>query len=268
MDAENRVDCERIDAELDRRFGGAAAELTAEARSHLEACSRCRGLYRWMLEVPDGGVTPELNRRIEARLLASLGPVKPLPGPGIYLGGFLAAFTALACAITAAMGIAGLHLMSLVQLGSITVTLAIGAILCSFLLTKQVAPAMTQWIPTPLAAFVFAVAALSLTALLFPWRTPDTAITLSWQCLIRVLVIAGVASLLAWLSLRHAAVLSGTAKGAAIGATGGLLGVAVLQYACMYQETLHLLLWHWSGMAIATGVGALAGRLSDRTSET
>jgi hypothetical protein len=46
----------------------------------------------------------------------------------------------------------------------------------------------------------------------------------------------------------------------------GLLAVTVLQFGCVYQEALHLLLWHWSVLAIAAGAGALLGTLSSRFS--
>lgn len=207
-----------------------------------------------------------LQKRIRERLLASLQPVKPLAPMSVYFAGFLAAFVLLACAVTAAMGTAGLRLMSAAQLSSIIVVLAAGAVLLAFLLAKQTAPATIQWIPTPLAVLLFGAAVLTVTTLLFPWRAPGASITLSWQCLLRVLAIAAPAAAPAWLSLRRAAALSATAKGAAIGATAGLLGVAVLQFACMYQEGLHLLLWHWSGMVIASLLGALIGRLGGRFS--
>ena len=44
--------------------------------------------------------------------------------------------------------------------------------------------------------------------------------------------------------------LSPTALGASVGAMAGLVAVTVLQFDCVYQEALHLLLWHWSVLAI------------------
>jgi hypothetical protein len=98
----------------------------------------------------------------------------------------------------------------------------------------------------------------------FPWRTPGTALTLSWQCLLRELAIAIPAAALFWILLRRSAVLSAAAKGASAGAMSGLLAVTVLQFSCPYQEALHLLLWHWSVLGITTGAGALLGYLASR----
>jgi hypothetical protein len=57
-----------------------------------------------------------------------------------------------------------------------------------------------------------------------------------------------------------------SAMGATLGATAGLLGVTVLQVKCPHQEALHLLVWHGSVLAIATGAGLLTGWLAQRSS--
>ena len=66
--------------------------------------------------------------------------------------------------------------------------------------------------------------------------------------------------------LRRSAMLSPAAKGATLGAAAGLTGVAVQQFGCMHMEALHLLLWHWSGIAIAAGAGALTYVVQHRRS--
>jgi hypothetical protein len=102
---------------------------------------------------------------------------------------------------------------------------------------------------------------------LFPWREPGTSTGLSWQCSLREFAIAAPAAALLWMLLRRSApALSPTALGASAGAIAGLLAVTVLQFGCVYQEALHLLLWHWSVLAISAGAGALLGRLSGRFS--
>jgi hypothetical protein len=165
------------------------------------------------------------------------------------------------------MGAAGLRKMSTGQFVGSGLLLAAGAVLFSLSLARQMAPGSRRGIPTWLVMALFGSAALGAITLLFPWREPGTSIGLSWQCSLREFAIAAPAAGLLWLLLRRSApALSPTALGASVGAMAGLLAVTVLQFGCVYQEALHILLWHWSVLAIAAGAGALLGRLSSRLS--
>lgn len=219
----------------------------------------------WLGDEP-GQVSQELSRRIGNRLTADLRPVKPLAPPGVWFAGFLAGFGILAFGLVSIMGTAGIERMNPLQDAAMSALFVAGAALFAFLLTRQMSPALGQPITARLAVPVFALLAFAGPVLLLQWRAEGAQWTLSWQCVIRVLAIAGGASVLLSFAMRRAAVLSATAKGATVGTAAGLLGVAVLQYACPYQQALHLLLWHWSGMAVAAGAGAIIGSLSRRIS--
>jgi hypothetical protein len=267
MSVDTLTTCKRIDAELDRRFEVSGAEISAEARKHLASCARCRNLYHWIVEQSAiTGVSSELSRRIQSQLVASLTPVKPLASIQVCLLRFLAIFLAFAAALVVTMGGAGLGQMSTGQFLGSGLLLA-GAVLFSLSLARQMAPGSRRGIPTWLAMALFGSAALGGITLLFPWREPGTSIGLSWQCSLREFAIAAPAAGLLWLLLRRSApALSPTALGASVGAMAGLLAVTVLQFGCVYQQALHLLLWHWSVLAIAAGAGALLGGLSTQFS--
>jgi len=268
MSIDTPATCKRIDAELDRRFEISAAEISSEARNHLASCARCRKLYRWIARQPTvTGVSSELSQRIQSQLVASLAPVRPVASIRVSVLRFLAIFLAFAAGLVATMGTAGLRQMSAGQLLGSGLLLAAGAVLSSLSLARQLAPGSRRGIPTWLAMALFGGAALACITLLFPWREPGTSIALSWQCSLREFAIAAPAAALLWLLLRRSApALSPTALGASVGAMAGLLAVTVLQFGCVYQQALHLLLWHWSMLAIAAGTGALLGRFSNQFS--
>jgi hypothetical protein len=259
--------CKRIDAELDRRFGVSGAEVSGEARKHLESCAKCSKLHRWISEQPAAsGVSSELSRRIQSQLIASLKPVTPVPAIKVSVLRFLAIFLEFAGVLLVATGTAGLRRMNMAQSLGSGALLAAGAVLFSLSLARQLAPGSRRGIPTWIAMALFGSAVLAGIILLFPWHTPGASIALSWQCSLRELAIATPAATLFWLLLRQGVVFSPTAMGASVGAIAGLLAVTVLQFGCIYQEALHLLVWHWSVLVIATGSGALIARIAGRFS--
>jgi hypothetical protein len=268
MPVDTLTTCNRIDSEFDRRFEVSAAEISAEARRHLTSCARCRNLYSWIAEQPAvTGVSSELSQRIQSQLVAALTPVKSVASIKVCVLRFLAIFFAFAAGLVVTMGAAGLRKMNTWQFLGSGLLLAAGAALFSLSLARQMTPGSRRGIPTWLAMALCGSAALGAITLLFPWREPGTSIGLNWQCSLREFAIAAAAAGLLWLLLRRSApALSPTALGASVGAMAGLLAVTVLQFGCVYQEALHLLLWHWSVLAIAAGAGALLGPLSSRFS--
>lgn len=267
MPVNTPTDCKRIDAEFDRRFAVPAAQISADARKHLASCARCSKLYRWLLEQPAAEVPSELSWRIQNRLAASLAPVSPAASIPVSVLRLLAIFLAFAGGLVFTMGAAGVRQMSTAQLLGSGLLLAAGAVLFSLSLARQMAPGSRRGIPTWLAMALFGGIALGGITLLFPWRMPGTSIALSWQCSLREVAIAAPAAAFLWLLLRRSIpALSPTALGASVGAMAGLLAVTVLQLGCVYQEALHLLLWHWSVLAISAGAGALLGRLGSQFS--
>src|SRR5579864_5739893 len=73
-------ECHQVDAELDKRFGSAASELSEPARRHLEQCERCRKLNAWMENASSSvPCAPEVYAAVQSKLLASLRPVSPRP---------------------------------------------------------------------------------------------------------------------------------------------------------------------------------------------
>jgi hypothetical protein len=205
-------------------------------------------------------IPEELSRRIRRSLRADLRPVRPLPAAWICFLGLFATLAITAAALTAILGTSGVKLMSGAQLAGMSAIFVTGGALFAFLLTRQLAPTLAQPVEASHSIWIFGFIALAGTILLFPWREAGTDWLASWQCLIRVVSVALLTGVILAVPMRRAAILSPTFKGATLGAAAGLTGIAVQQFGCMHMEAAHLLLWHWSGIAIAAGAGAAIGR--------
>jgi hypothetical protein len=125
--------------------------------------------------------------------------------------------------------------MNTAQFVAVATRLGVAAVLGSFRLAKRMAPATMQWLPTRFGAGLFAAVAVIVNVVAFSWREPGTVVTLSRECLYKVLAISTPGGVIFWTALRRADALSASAKGASIGAVAGLLGVTVLQFACVHQ---------------------------------
>lgn len=213
-----------------------------------------------------GAVSEKLTRRVGDRLAADLKPVTPLPAAWICFAGLIGIPAILAIILIMMTRTAGAGNMSGAQTASVLALFLAGGALFAFLLTRQFAPTLVQPARTPVAVSAFGLLVLMGTIVLFPWREPGTEWTVSWMCLTRVAAFAAVTAVVLAAPLQRTAILSRAAKGAVLGASAGLTGVAIQQFACVHQQAMHLLLWHWSGMAIAAGAGALIGWLRDSIS--
>jgi hypothetical protein len=214
----------------------------------------------------EDAIPKKLSHRIRSSLRADLRPVRPLPAAWICFLGLFATLAIIAAALTSILGTSGVKLMNGGQLAGMSAIFTAGGALFAFLLTRQLAPTLPQPVGTSRTVLLFGFVALTGTILLFPWRETGTDWLSSWQCLIRVVSVALLTSVILAVPMRRAAMLSPTVKGATLGAAAGLTGIAVQQFGCMHMEASHLLLWHWSGIAIAAGAGAVIGRTRSRVS--
>ena len=253
------ADCTLVDGELDRQFESPAPELSEGARLHLAECQRCRDLNRWASEGREMmDISPELTRRIQSTLMASLRPVKPLPSDGVSASRFFGVFVAAALILAGVMGFSGVHKMSLAEALGIAAILVAGAALFSISLAWQMVPGSLERIPSKVVSVIAVLGFLAGVAFLFPWHGSEPFIE-GWPCLLRGMAVAVPGAILLWLLIRRGAPLSATRMGATLGAVAGLLGFTVLQFQCIHQYALHLLVWHGGVVVLSAGAGALLG---------
>jgi predicted anti-sigma-YlaC factor YlaD len=261
MSADLRIDCNLIDAELDRRFEGQTADISQHARQHLQECERCRRLYHWISEeLPLADPSPELYREIQKKLQASLKPVSPQPSIRVLAAQFLVVFLLFASPAIGMLGVAGVHKMGLLQLIAIGVVLLLGAALLSLSLSWQMTPGSLHLAPAKVVVPTLAAGFLVGIALLFPWYSPEAFLRRGWVCFKTGLLMALPAATLFWLLVRRGRALAIGTLGATIGAIAGLLGVTVLQIACDRQDAAHLLVWHGGVLVASIVFGLLIAR--------
>src|SRR5947209_3827710 len=254
------TDCTLVDAEMDRQFETSAPGLSEAASRHLDQCPRCRSLHNWIAEQPlPAEVSTETTAHIRSALVASLGPVKPLPSTRVTVMWLLGIFIVFALGVIAMMGAAAVELMSATQILGIAAILAAGAALLSVSLAWQMVPGSRQRIPLKLVSAVFGLGFLAAVTLLFPWSGSEPFLASGWACSLRGVGVASAGAALFWFLVRRGAPVSPAAMGGMLGAVAGCLGVTVLQFQCIHQYALHLLVWHGGVVVISAGVGALLG---------
>jgi hypothetical protein len=261
------TECTQMDAVLDDRGG----LLSDEAVQHLNQCPHCRSLYDWVsVDTQPAPISPALSQRIVDSLRVSLTPVKPLSPRRVSITEFIVLFVVVSAALASAMGVAGLAHASLIQIIAIAVPLITGMGFFSVMLANQMRPGSYQPVSWNVVLTAIGVVLLTAMAVLFPWEAGPRFLSEGLPCLVAGLGIAAPVAALLWLIVRRGAPLSMIQTGGTLGATAGLVGVAVLQIKCPHQEAAHLLAWHASVLLTTVGVGMLAGwlglRASDRSS--
>jgi hypothetical protein len=253
-----------MDAVLDDRGG----LLSDEALQHLDQCRHCRTLYDWVsVGTRAASISPALSQRIVDSLRISLTPVKALPARRVSITEFIVLFVIASAVLAGAMGAAGLAHASLTQIIAIAVPLITGIYFFSVMLANQMRPGSHQPVSWNVVLSAIGVALLASMGVLFPWEAGQRFLSEGLPCLVVGLGIAAPMAALFWLIVRRGAPLSLIQTGGTLGATAGLVGVAVLQIKCPHQEAAHLLAWHASVLLIAVGGGMLAGWLAVRASD-
>jgi hypothetical protein len=210
---------------------------------------------------------PDLRRKISGILTESLQPVKPMPSAGVLAGQFAAVFFVFAAALIATMGITGFRTLNALQILGILTILAVGVLLLSLVLARQIRPGSPQKISASLSWACFGVGFLTGAALLFPWRGAEEFIARGWPCLVTGSAVAIPGGVLFWLLSRRGVPLSAGTFGGTLGAIAGLLGLTVLQFRCMHQDAAHLLVWHGGILVLSIAAGALIGLTIERNTE-
>jgi hypothetical protein len=171
----------------------------------------------------------------------------------------LLVLAAAAMALTGIRGTAGLERMHLAQVLSMSVLLIAGAFLFSVSLSWQIRPGSYQRLPATGILAAFGIGVLAGISLFFSWHPTPAVLAEGVPCLMAGLVMATAASVLLWLVVRRGAPLSMPKLGATVGATAGLLALAVLQVQCPFQEASHLLVFHGGVLALSTLAGWAIG---------
>jgi hypothetical protein len=228
----------------------------------LDAWAEAQSGVRLSAEISAGisaGISLDKQRRIRAALAPSLMPVKPLPSQGRLVLRFLAVFAACSGGLIAAMGRAGFHRMTGVQMASMAAILTGAGMLFSLTVAWRMAPGSRQKFALSTVLALLGGGAIGGIAWLFPWHASNRFVSEGWPCAVMELAIAVPGAVVFWLLARRGALFGGAGLGAALSGLAVVLALLVLQFQCMFQQAPHLLAWHGGTAAILIGLGALAG---------
>lgn len=220
-----------------------------------------RRLEEWASAPPDTGLSPEIRRRVQARLQSCLIPVRPIPSQGRLVFAFLAVFIVSAVGLIASLNKAGFHLMTGVQMALMAAILAGGGILFSFTLAWRMVPGSRWGLPFSLVLTLSSLVPIAGIALLFPWRTSGGFVSEGWPCAALELTIAIPSAVVYWLLARRGALFASPGLGATLTSLAAFLALIPLQFQCMYQQAPHLLVWHGGTALLLIGIGGLIGEL-------
>ncbi|HWF11985.1 MAG TPA: NrsF family protein [Bryobacteraceae bacterium] len=257
-------ECRAVDRLVEERLLKGGAELSPAAQDHIGTCPRCRNLYRTFSQEGFGqaaGVPGGATQRIAERLRSTLKPVRPLPPSRVIACAVVVLFVAFSAAIMMRINLAGIQVMSRVQVVGVSALLLVGLALLALSLARQMRPGSAwpvsqSWLPALAAAGLGAAVAA-----LFPWETSGDFVARGSQCLRAGLLLAVPAAIASGYIVSRGALLDLNRTGATVGAIAGWLGLTVLQYKCDLQNAAHLLVWHLGVVVVSTLVGAAIGRI-------
>ena len=241
------------------------AVVPPEAAAHIEGCESCRKLVAAMREpTASDRPSPQQLEQIQARLLADLKPVKPLPRSGWFSLAFL-----LVAAVAVAIGVAHLGTAGWQALGAfrrVAVFLVVegGLLGLAILVAGQMVPGNRALVP-PGAAVVAALGLpAAIFATLFEFHQEQTFVATGLMCLEIGLACAVPVAVVCWLILRKGVVLNPVAAGALTGLLAGLAGLTLLEIFCPNPDKYHILVWHMGAALVSTIGGAAIGRIVER----
>lgn len=224
-----------------------------------------RELESWAASASAARVSPGAQRRISARLLASLAPVNPLPSGRTMALTFFLVFAGCAGGLIGVAGQPGFRLLTGTQMISMAGILAAAGAFFSFALAGRMIPGTRRRVPLSAALALWALALAGGIALFFPWRHSIAFISEGWPCAATEVVVAIPAAALFWWLGRRGALFGDAGLGATLLGLASSLALLVVQFRCMFPNALHLLAWHGLTATVLIGTGALAGRLYHRS---
>lgn len=245
-----------------RRILSEGGRLSKEAEDHLRLCAGCRH----MIDASAlHAIEPEPERlaRLQAEITRSLAPVRPLPSDRVLIPGLAALVIAFAVVASFAVGHKGFESLTALQRCVYYSVIIVAILGCVRMAVAEAIPGARR-VPRPYAVLGLMVALLSITVmLLFGHFEVDRFAHHGWPCLTIGTMAAAVAGLLLWGPIKQGFFGSPLRAGVVAGGLCGMAGIAVLAIFCPYQNSPHILVWHFGAMLIAATVGGAIG-VSDR----
>jgi hypothetical protein len=204
-------------------------------------------------------------KRIEATIVKTLKPVRPLAPSRFFLFACAIIFLCVVAIGATPFGMSGWGALSLAQRAVVFVALAISALLLAVSIVGQMAPGSKYQLAPAGLPIVILTALLIVLAVAFHARAEPAFVADGLVCMKSGLTYAMVAVVLFWLLVLCGAMLNPKLIGAGAGGLAGLTGLTVLEINCPNLNVFHILVWHWGVVLISSGAGALLGAAVERT---
>jgi hypothetical protein len=208
---------------------------------------------------PDDPVDPVVVARIDEALRADLRPARPVPSTGALVAMLFAVFAAIAVLGAYWLGFYGARRLGAAALAAILVPLAGQALLLAEAGANAMVPGSRRAAHPGVLAGAACLLMIAIFAALFRDYRTDSFVRQGVSCLKAGLLWAAPAALGAWLVLRRGFAVDSRAAGVAIGALGGLAGLAVLELHCPNFRLAHIAVWHIAGVPVAAVAGYFLG---------
>jgi hypothetical protein len=232
---------------------------------HLGKCGACRALVSVLGEGGEETAPLESNLRgIEARIVKTLKPVRPLAPSQFFLFACAIIFLCVVAIGATPFGMNGWGALSLAQRAGIFAALTTSALLLAVSMVGQMVPGSKYALAPGGLPIVILAALLIVLAVAFHPRAEPSFVADGLVCMKNGLTYAIPAVVLFWLVVRRGAMLNPKLIGAAAGGLAGLTGLTVLEINCPNLNVFHIVVWHWGVVLISSGVGALLGATVER----
>ena len=236
-----------------------------QVMEHLGKCGDCRALVSAMGEGGEQTAPLETNlKRIEARIVKTLKPVRPLAPSRFFLFACAIIFLCVVAIGATPFGMSGWGALSLAQKAGVFASLITSALLLAVSMVGQMAPGSKYALAPAGLPIVILTALLIVLAAAFHPRAEPAFVADGLVCMKNGLTHAIPAAVLFWLLVRRGAMLNPKLIGAAAGGLAGLTGLTVLEINCPNLNVFHILVWHWGLVLIGSGAGALLGAAVER----
>jgi hypothetical protein len=231
-----------------------------QVMEHLGKCGSCRALVSAMGEGGEQTAPLETNlKRIEARIVKTLKPVRPLAPSRFFLLACAIIFLCVVAIGAAPFGMSGWGALSLAQRAGVFAVLTTSALLLAVSMVGQMAPGSKYALVPAALPIVILTALLVVFAVTFEPRHEPRFVATGLACMKNGLVYSIPAGFLFWLLVRRGAMLDPKLIGAAAGGLAGLTGLTVLEINCADVNVFHILVWHMGSAVLSCGAGALLG---------
>jgi hypothetical protein len=252
------VTCREMDSVISSPSGN--SPLPPEAVKHVVGCEGCRGLVRLLDATREIPAPPERElRRIQARLVENLKPVRPLPPSRFFLFAFALIFLSAVAVGSLMLGMNGWGVLNVEQKIAVFATLAASAALLALSMVRQMVPGSKHAVSPTVLPIAVLVVPMVVMAALFRSEEESAFVANGMMCMRNGLAYSIPTAFLFWILLRRGGILFPKLIGAAAGGFAGLIGLSVLEINCPNLNAYHILVWHWGVILISSLAGVALG---------